>query len=149
MTAPLEEERQMRDLQYLKKLFISCESEFFFVSKYEPGYEISREALDMLLTSPVMESLTLRYCLPFDDDMILKTVDKFCNLSSLNIAGSQAVTRQGIELLMNENHCLKTIRIFECDLLTEEDTQKLEMFTKEKRWDLDWNWKPWVFPLQH
>ena len=139
--APLEEERQIRDFRYLKKLHICCRSEHFFVSKYESGYEISREALDMLLTSPVLESLILEYCRPFDDDMILKVGDKFCNLEKLEFFGSHAVTRQGIELLMNENNCLKKIRIFDCDLVTEEDAKKLEKFVKDKKWDVEWNWK--------
>ena len=141
VVAPLEEERQIRDFRYLKKLHICCRSEYFFVSKYESGYDISREALDMLLTSPVLESLILEYCRPFDDDMILKVGDKFCNLEKLEFFGSHAVTRQGIELLMNENNCLKKIRIFDCDLVTEEDAKKLEKFVKDKKWDVEWNWK--------
>ena len=39
VVAPLEEERQIRDFRYLKKLHICCRSEYFFVSKYESGYE--------------------------------------------------------------------------------------------------------------
>ena len=94
----------------------------------------------MLLTSPVLESFILEYCRPFDDDMILKVVDKFRNLEKLEFCGSHAVTRQGIELLMNENNCLKKIRIFDCDLVTEEDAKKLEKFVKDKKWDVEWNW---------
>ena len=131
VTTQLEERHPFSSFLYLKKLELD-----FFVSHNERRLmtddfrTMQRVLWDVLLSSPALEYLKL-WCeyLPFDVEMICKA--KLQNLKYLELAFSDFVTREVIELLLNENRSLKTITIIDCDLVTREDEEKLNIFATD------------------
>jgi hypothetical protein len=124
-------------LNYLEKLRVVC-----------PGYvdngdldeedNISSEDLLSLLSSPLLIDINISSCPNLTDCVFERAseIQQFLSLEKLTISDCQSLTRRGIDVVMNKKTPLKTIDIYSCDNITDDDIALLVSNARSENWEL-------------
>ena len=104
--------------------------------KLDNCLNLTTEDLDLLLASPALEELSLRFIDLTIDDSLRKAANlhQFRNLQFLKLRGIR-VTKVGIDLFMNENNPLKLVNLVVLGL-KEECVKECLRVIREKNWDV-------------
>jgi hypothetical protein len=98
---------------------------------------VSPENLLKLLSSPSLSSVSLDYCHTLTDAILQKANDlhSFRNLEFLRIRRCNSVTKQGIDVFMQENNPLEIIDFSYCENITDEDVNNWKAMATEMNWE--------------
>jgi hypothetical protein len=105
-------------------------------------YVFPPELLVSLLSSPLLEDITIGGCDTLTDDVLLSAakLHNFKNLEQLYLSGCDSITNIGISIFMQEDNKLEKINFSTCDQVSSEsyvDFWKNEVL--KKNWDLTIN----------
>ena len=98
--------------------------------------DLTSEDLNLLLTSPALEKLTLKGIDSVNDTAFLKAynIHQFRNLERLKLY-SENVTKSVIDMFMNDGNPLKIIEICCCHSLSIRDIWKWNSIVHQNSWD--------------
>ena len=101
-------------------------------------FSLTPENLDLLFASPALEKLTVVFSnFPIDDSLRrAANLHQFRSLQRLKFGFLHNLTKAGIDLLMIDGNPLNVIKLFRCDLLKLEDVEEWKRVTREKNWDV-------------
>lgn len=123
-------------LKKLESLHLVCVAHLWSTSV------IPSESLPSLLSSPTLMHLYVKDCLTLTDEVLQKaaTHHHFQNLEHLELEQCNSVTKQGIDLLMNESNPLKVIKLWECRSLTRKNVDDWKKKAAKKKWHVSLDW---------
>jgi hypothetical protein len=103
---------------------------------YDQHSFVSPENLLKLLSSPSLSFVSLGYCNTLTDAILQNANDlhSFRNLEFLIIHHCNSVTKQGIDVFMQENNPLEVIDFSRCGNITDEDVNNWKAIATEMNW---------------
>jgi hypothetical protein len=115
------------------KQSIFKELKYFFSSYDVPSY-----VLLFLLSSPALEDARIYDCDTLTNDVLQKAakLNNFLNLRSLELTRCNAVSKDGIDVLMTDSNSLKLLDLFSCENVTEENVLDWNKQGFQKNWNL-------------
>ncbi len=89
-------------------------------------------------SAPSLKCLSVLHCDNLNDDVIQEICQfhPFTNLEYLYFSDCSFVTKKGIDLFMNEDNALKRVKIYSCEMVTDEDFAVWKRKVKENNWQL-------------
>jgi hypothetical protein len=122
-------------LKNLEKLRV-----FYPLESEDPSGEakISSGDLLSLLSSPSLIDIEIFHCDNLTDYIFERAseIHQFLSLEKLTVCRCQSLTRRGIDVVMNKKTPLKTIEIWNCDNITDEDIDFWISNADSENWDL-------------
>ncbi len=103
--------------------------------------KISSEDLLSLLSSPSLININILHAANLTDNIFERAseIHQFLSLENLTIVDCGFLTRRGIDVVMNNKTPLKTIEIWGCDNITDDDIALLISNARSEKWELSVN----------
>jgi hypothetical protein len=105
---------------------------------------ISSEDLLSLFSSPSLIDIYIDECDNLSDYIFERAseIHQFLSLEKLTMIDCRYLTRRGIDVVMNKKTPLKTIKIYSCDNITDEDIDFWISNARSEKWELSVKYAP-------
>lgn len=135
---PKKEKVELPRLKNLSVLHLNCEEDVRESGLRNYCNPIPEENLVSLLSLPSLIDIQIAKCGSLTD-VVLQRVAQFNNfpkLQVLKVISCNSVSIHGINVFMEDTNPLHTVRLFNCELLTDAVIREFKNFVSEKNWML-------------
>jgi hypothetical protein len=102
------------------------------------GYNLSNDILFALLSCPLLEEVDISYCNALTDDFLQEAMKNgiLKNLQVLRLIRCNLVTKQGLDLLINDDNPLAKVNFWCCEKVTLHNVYDWYTIARRNNWEL-------------
>lgn len=106
--------------------------------KKHPSLRIPPKDILSLFSIPSLKKISCWYCITITDEILKQAarIHHFKNLESLELAVCASVSKNGIDVLMDDRNAIKQIELNHCAKITDSDVTNLRQRAASNNWDL-------------